>query len=92
MRTVDGVTVLMQINQLGLSIVRLDRIDDNQIHITNIDTVDGTPLLDIKPFVPAFDCLDLAAGSSSGWLEGKVSEATRAKADDRFISKSEKDG
>jgi len=46
-------------NQIGLSIVRLESIESNIINITNIDIIDGTPLLDIKPFIKEMDCFDM---------------------------------
>ena len=42
-------------NPIGLSVVRLAGIDDRILRIENVDVLDGTPLLDIKPYVPAFD-------------------------------------
>jgi tRNA (adenine37-N6)-methyltransferase len=68
-------------NPIGLSIVRLDRIAGNTIFILDVDVVNGTPLLDIKPYVPAFDALPQA---KSGWLSGKVANLATRRADDRF--------
>jgi tRNA-Thr(GGU) m(6)t(6)A37 methyltransferase TsaA len=42
-------------NPIGISTVRLTRIENNTLHIQEVDIVDGTPLLDIKPYVPKFD-------------------------------------
>lgn len=42
-------------NQIGLSIVRLTAIQANILHIAGVDVLDGTPLLDIKPYFPEFD-------------------------------------
>ena len=42
-------------NPIGLSIVELLKVEDGKLHIRNVDMVDGTPLLDIKPYVPEFD-------------------------------------
>ena len=42
-------------NPIGLSVVRLVRVDENLIHVLDVDMVEGTPLLDIKPYVPEFD-------------------------------------
>lgn len=42
-------------NPLGLSVVRLDERRENLLFVTGIDVVDGTPLLDIKPYIPEFD-------------------------------------
>ncbi len=66
-------------NPIGLSIVRLRRIEKNLLHIEDVDILDGTPVLDIKPYVPAFDRPD---GVRSGWLE-QAGEAVRSKRSDR---------
>ena len=42
-------------NAIGISTVRLIGIENNLIHVQNIDLLDGTPLLDIEPYVPKFD-------------------------------------
>lgn len=66
-------------NPIGLSCVRLLRIDNGILHVSELDMLDGTPLLDIKPYVPAFDSFP---GARSGWL---TEERTgRTIADDRF--------
>ena len=68
-------------NPIGLSVVRLDRIDDGILHIRGIDMLDGTPLLDIKPYVPAFE----AEGPvRTGWLETAAERAKSCRADGRF--------
>ena len=68
-------------NAIGLSVVRLVGIEGGTIHIEDVDMVDGTPLLDIKPFVPAFENID---SYRLGWLEGKTRNAGDTSADDRF--------
>lgn len=68
-------------NPIGLSIVALSRREQNILHVTNIDVVNGTPLLDVKPFVPAFDAPQATA---IGWLEGKVAHSRRMRSDERF--------
>jgi len=55
-------------NPLGLSVVRLDRIEGLTLHIRDVDIVDGTPVLDIKPYVPYTDAYP---GSATGWLESE---------------------
>jgi tRNA-Thr(GGU) m(6)t(6)A37 methyltransferase TsaA len=54
-------------NPLGLSVVRLERIEGLTLHVTDIDMLDGTPVLDIKPYVAYTDAIPAAR---SGWLEG----------------------
>ena len=70
-------------NPIGLSVVRLARIAGNTLHIKDVDIVDGTPLLDIKPFVPHFDNRD---ATGIGWLTGKEGESGQKRADKRFSS------
>jgi len=52
-------------NPIGLSIVRLECVRGNKLEISEVDIIDGTPLLDIKPFVPQFDN---RPDAKSGWL------------------------
>ena len=68
-------------NAIGLSVVSLVSIEDSAIHIMDVDMIDGTPLLDIKPFVPAFEDVD---DYRLGWLEDKGHRAGDISADDRF--------
>jgi len=68
-------------NPIGISLVRLVRIEGPRLHVENIDVIDGTPLLDIKPHVPDFDC---APGARIGWLEKAAAEMRKKVADDRF--------
>jgi tRNA-Thr(GGU) m(6)t(6)A37 methyltransferase TsaA len=68
-------------NPIGLSIVRLVKIEANILHIENVDILDQTPLLDIKPYVPEFD----TPGSvKTGWLEKKKEKVIYKKSDSRF--------
>jgi len=66
-------------NSIGLSCVRLIGVDGNRLLIADLDFLDETPLLDIKPYVPAFDCFE---ARHVGWLEGKATQAVMA--DSRF--------
>jgi len=68
-------------NPIGLSVVRLDRIEGGVLHIENVDILDGTPLLDIKPFVPQFDT---QGEIRTGWLEKASKTSSSRKSDDRF--------
>jgi tRNA-Thr(GGU) m(6)t(6)A37 methyltransferase TsaA len=68
-------------NPIGISTVRLLRIEGNTLHIQDVDIVDKTPLLDIKPYVPEFDIREV---ESIGWLEKKVSRLRVSKDDGRF--------
>ncbi len=55
-------------NGIGMSIVRLLRREVNVLLVDGIDVLDGTPLLDIKPYIPRFDHIDSA---SNGWVAEK---------------------
>ncbi len=57
-------------NGIGITVVRLVERNGNRLRVTGIDVLDGTPLLDIKPYVPRFDCHPEA---SEGWFAGKDS-------------------
>jgi tRNA (adenine37-N6)-methyltransferase len=68
-------------NHIGISVVKLKRIEGNRLYFNEVDVLDGTPVLDIKPYVKQFDCRDEAV---SGWIEkhfkdGKQPEHTTAK-------------
>ncbi len=68
-------------NSIGLSTVELLEIDGPLVRFRGADMLDGTPLLDIKPFVPEFDNRE---GSSSGWLTEYLHKTPRKFSDDRF--------
>ena len=68
-------------NPIGISAVRLVRIEDNILHIQDVDIVDETPLLDIKPYVPEFDVRE---AERTGWLEKNVHKLPASKDDGRF--------
>jgi len=53
-------------NPIGLSAVRLERVDGLSLHVRDVDMLDGTPVLDLKPYVPYTDA---HPGARSGWLE-----------------------
>ena len=68
-------------NPIGISVVRLTRIEGNILHVRDVDVVDGTPLLDIKPYVPEFDVREV---NKTGWLEKEVHKLSTSKDDGRF--------
>lgn len=67
-------------NPIGMSPVRLLGIEGCTLRVADLDILDGTPLLDIKPYVPAFDAF---AATRNGWCE-KITPHTPKLADDRF--------
>jgi tRNA-Thr(GGU) m(6)t(6)A37 methyltransferase TsaA len=68
-------------NAIGFSVVKILNITKNIIEIENVDVLNGTPLLDIKPYIPEFDIHKV---QKIGWLENKTSEITLTKSDNRF--------
>jgi len=72
-------------NPIGFSPVRLLDVRGNTLRVRDLDILDGTPLLDIKPYFPQFDSFK---NVRSGWLRG--STLRRAKADNRFEKKGPK--
>ncbi|MFA4916995.1 MAG: tRNA (N6-threonylcarbamoyladenosine(37)-N6)-methyltransferase TrmO [Syntrophales bacterium] len=68
-------------NPIGLSVVRLRAIENGVLQIENVDIVDGTPLLDIKPYVPE---IDAPTEIQIGWLGETRKSFSDQKADDRF--------
>ncbi len=69
-------------NHIGLSIVELLKVEANVVTIRGVDVLDGTPLLDIKPFIAAFDEVK---DSRSGWMQASRDQVSSARSDDRFI-------
>ncbi|HEY6886760.1 MAG TPA: tRNA (N6-threonylcarbamoyladenosine(37)-N6)-methyltransferase TrmO [Solirubrobacter sp.] len=68
-------------NPIGLSVVRLIAVDGASVEIAGVDLVDGTPVLDIKPYVPRFDVVD---AERTGWLDGAAERVHDVRADARF--------
>jgi tRNA-Thr(GGU) m(6)t(6)A37 methyltransferase TsaA len=68
-------------NSIGFSVVKLNKKLDNILYIENIDVIDGTPLLDIKPFIPE---VDGPKAEKLGWLEGKSYKMGHKQAEKRF--------
>lgn len=69
-------------NPIGLSIVRLISIEENVLILNNVDIFDGTPILDIKPYVPAFDYQE---DVRVGWLTDKDDDVKAKRSDERFV-------
>lgn len=70
-----------RLNPIGMSCVRLLEINQNRIQVSDVDLLDNTPILDIKPYVPSCDSYPDA---KVGWLEQFKGPNTNNMADDRF--------
>jgi tRNA-Thr(GGU) m(6)t(6)A37 methyltransferase TsaA len=68
-------------NPIGISVVRLVKVEENVLHIEDVDVIDGTPLLDIKPYIPEFDPPEV---ERRGWLEENVGKLRSSIDDGRF--------
>ncbi|PIE57920.1 MAG: tRNA (N6-threonylcarbamoyladenosine(37)-N6)-methyltransferase TrmO [Desulfobulbus propionicus] len=69
-------------NHIGISILQLLSIKENILHVQGIDIVDQTPLLDIKPYIHAFDAVEQ---SRSGWMQADKAQVAQKRSDDRFL-------
>ena len=69
-------------NQIGLSVVRLQKIEGHVLHILGVDVLDNTSLLDIKPYFRSFDSFPEAV---SGWAESHQERAAEVRSDARFV-------
>ena len=68
-------------NPIGLSVVKLIRIEGPILHVEDLDVLNGTPLLDLKPYVPEFDH---RPDARIGWLERVKGNTNTTISDDRF--------
>jgi len=67
---------------IGLSLTQVISVNDNIVTIRGIDVLDGTPLLDIKPYIPQFEDIKEV---STGWMNKDETHVSDARSDDRFI-------
>lgn len=70
-------------NPLGMTVVRLDRVEGNCLHISGVDMLNGSPVIDIKPYIPQFDQHN---PEKIGWYEASDQKSSLVLADDRFAS------
>jgi len=68
-------------NHIGISIVKLKKVVRNNVYVEGVDVLDGTPLLDIKPYIEKFDAVK---ESDSGWLQASNEEIRKKRSDKRF--------
>ncbi len=73
----------MHPNSIGLSVVELVSVEGNVVTIKGVDVLDGTPLLDIKPYIENFDKVE--GEVRSGWMKADPDEVRRKRSDDRFV-------
>jgi tRNA-Thr(GGU) m(6)t(6)A37 methyltransferase TsaA len=71
-------------NNLGISVVKLNHVEKNILDISNVDILNGTPLVDIKPYVPQL-YENTIKNLKIGWFENKHGDAKNKKADRRFL-------
>ena len=69
-------------NPIGLSVLSLKNINGNILEVENVDMLDGTPLLDIKPYVPEFDQPEEVR---TGWLQKARERSRQVRSDQRFV-------
>jgi tRNA-Thr(GGU) m(6)t(6)A37 methyltransferase TsaA len=69
-------------NPIGLSVLEIESIEGNLINVKNIDVLNNTPVIDIKPYVPQFDSV---FDAKIGWMESKISSAKDKRDDGRFL-------
>jgi hypothetical protein len=62
-------------NPIGMSVVRLDRVEGRVLHIRDSDMLDGTPVLDIKPYIAYSDA---HPGAGTGWLADSPADPVSA--------------
>jgi len=70
-------------NSLGLSVVELIKVEENKVTIRGVDILDGTPLIDIKPYIENFDKVE--GKVKSGWMKSSLDEVSTKLSDDRFV-------
>ncbi len=73
----------MHPNSLGLSVVELVKVEENIVTIKGVDILDGTPLLDIKPYIENFDKVE--GDVRSGWMTSTKEEVSTKRSDERFV-------
>jgi tRNA (adenine37-N6)-methyltransferase len=76
-------------NPIGLSLVTIVEVGESAVVVDGVDLLDGTPVLDVKPYVPLFD--SPASDVRCGWFEGRAEGVFRQRSDDRFALRSRRD-
>ena len=73
-------------NAVGLSLAEIVEVEDLAVVVTGLDLLSGTPVLDLKPYVPLFDAP--ADDVRAGWFEGRAERVFERRSDDRFFPRS----
>jgi tRNA-Thr(GGU) m(6)t(6)A37 methyltransferase TsaA len=68
-------------SHIGISVVELLNLSGNTLTVRGLDVLDSTPLLDIKPYIPQFDCWQNA---TSGWMKASRLDVEQRRSDNRF--------
>jgi tRNA (adenine37-N6)-methyltransferase len=68
-------------NKIGFSVVQLIKKEGNILYIKDLDMIEGTPVIDIKPYIPEFDSIQYA---KTGWFANKISKLETTRDDGRF--------
>jgi len=72
-------------NPIGMTVVQLLKVENHILNVAGVDMVDGTPLLDIKPYLPD---IDAHQADRTGWMGEKLKTVGKTtQSDDRFVSK-----
>lgn len=61
---------------IGLTAAVLEKVEGDTIHLSGVDLIEGTPILDIKPYVPAYDSIPTASHPDAAWIEKSSSIAS----------------
>jgi len=73
----------MHPNSLGLSVVELVKVEEERVTIRGVDILDGTPIIDVKPYIEHFDKVE--GEVKSGWMKSTQEEVSQKRSDERFI-------
>jgi len=73
-------------NAIGLSLTEIVEVEDLAVVVAGVDLLAGTPVLDLKPYVPLFDAP--ADDVRAGWFEGRAERVFERRSDDRFFPRS----
>ena len=72
----------MRPSRLGMSVVEVVSVEGNCVNIKGVDVLDGTPLIDIKPYILKFDYRE---GATSGWMQATSDAVNNRRSDERFV-------